>query len=179
MDKHRVAIVSTSINAAPVAYKAWSELGTLIVAGDVNSPPELRSYVNDECSGIFLDAQSQNSYTPGGEYIGWKNIQRRNAATWFALTGAYDFVVTVDDDNLPLGTNWVDGHALNLETRPKSTMGSSSAFLNTGALCLPPFHQRGSTVRRRHVTLREPGSVRYRGTTRRRQSGTGHRRPGL
>lgn len=145
MDKSRVAIVSTSINAAPIAYKAWSEQGTLIVAGDQNSPPELRTYVNDVCHGFFLDWTAQNGRTPGGEYIGWKNIQRRNAAIWFALTASpgFDYVVTVDDDNLPIGDDWIEQHAKNMQSRVRTSLGSKSGFLNTGALCIPSFHQRG------------------------------------
>lgn len=142
--KPRVAIVSTSINPAPLSYKAWAEQGDLIVAGDVSTPSTLRGYLS-EIGGLYLPPETQNEHTPGGEHIGWRTIQRRNAATWWALTAEprYDYVVTVDDDNIPASTSFVTGHIDNIGARPLTTIGSTSGFLNTGALCIPPFHQRG------------------------------------
>jgi hypothetical protein len=140
----RIAIVSTSINPAPAAYKAWAQQGDLIVAGDQNSPSELVEFLS-VIGGLYLSPENQDKHCPGSEHIGWKNIQRRNAATWWALTATptYDYIVTVDDDNFPVDDNWVWGHIGNMGLHHGHSLGSKSGFLNTGNLCIPQFHQRG------------------------------------
>lgn len=168
----RVAIVTTSINPAPASYIQWAKQGTLIVAGDQNTPDTLKDFVTS-LDGHYLHPQSQDAYTPGGEYLGWRNIQRRNAATWYALVGKeYDYIVTVDDDNFPAQAPnspqaWIHGHIMNLYAFPESVVGNSSGFVNTGDLCLPPFHQRGvpygvdtrPRVSRLYDRKMRPGSV--------------------
>lgn len=137
----RIAIISTSINAAPAAYQSWAKQGQLIVAGDVNSPPELETYVN-AIGGRYLSPQDQGS-CPGSELLGWKNVQRRNAALWLALFDGFDYVVTVDDDNFP-SDYFVKYHLQNFGiTGELSTMSSRSGFVNPGAFCIPSFHARG------------------------------------
>lgn len=144
MESPKVAVISTSINGAPLAYKEWGREGRLIVAGDHNTSPILPGYLNEFCNGEYLAPDSQNDYTPGGEHIGWRCVQRRNAALWHALTaGDYTHVISVDDDNHPV-PGFAAGHVMNLEARPETTIGSRSGFVNTGDFCIPKFHQRGT-----------------------------------
>lgn len=144
MGKSSVAIISTSINAAPLAYTQWAKLGDLIVAGDRNSPDPLQSYVEGHCHGRFLHHEFQD-FLPGSFYIGWNTIQRRNAALWAALRDeSYKYILTVDDDNLPMSGDFINGHKTQIGFRAETTIGSRSGFLNTGALCQPRFHQRGT-----------------------------------
>lgn len=135
----KTAIVSTSINATPGAYAAWAKQGTLIVAGDTNSPPELREYV-EQLGGIYLPT---DFVFPGSEFVPFKCVQRRNAAIWYAVTHDYDAVLTVDDDNLPAQDYFVSALTGELGHRPRSLLASNSLYLNLGDLCIPPFRQRG------------------------------------
>lgn len=142
-----VAIVSTSINASPSAYKEWSLAGKLIVAGDQNAPAELERFVTDECDGSYLSPAWQDSMFSFSKAIGWKCIQRRNTAIMHAFAASdYDYILTVDDDNAPRPTAqlFVDGHVANIRRKMEGpTVGTVTNFLNTGMFCLPKFHQRG------------------------------------
>jgi hypothetical protein len=141
----RVAIVSTSINARPAAYEAWATGGDLIIAGDINSPPELGEYVK-ELGGTYLTPGAQE-YWEFSDAIGWACVQRRNAAIMTAFADGYEYIVTVDDDNVPLpnGRAWVDEHVIALGQRDIYTViDGASNFLNTGLFCHPRFHQRGA-----------------------------------
>lgn len=142
----RVAIVSTSINPRPATYADWADAGHLIVAGDLNSPPELHGYV-EGLGGSYLDANAQKRFGWSDD-VGWRCIQRRNAAIALALDAKFDYIVTVDDDNTPLpnAAKFVSGHidVLTSHLPHLSKMFvSGSGFLNTGEFCIPPFHQRG------------------------------------
>ena len=143
MDRSDVAIVSTSINAAPIAYKAWAELGTLIVAGDKKTPDTLPGYIAN-LGGAYLDVYDQAENCPGSDLISWNCIQRRNAAIWQALRAGFEVIVTVDDDNAPTGRHFVADHVKQLGHRAETTIGSRSGFVNLGDICIPQFHQRGT-----------------------------------
>lgn len=139
------AIVSTSINPRPEAYAQWAKMGTLIVAGDLNSPPDLYDYIL-ALGGTYLTVEDQDLYT-FSPTIGWRNIQRRNAAIMLAYQQRFDPIITVDDDNFPSGNpaRWVHQHADELDParRVEMTIGSHTNFLNPGFFCLPRFHARG------------------------------------
>jgi hypothetical protein len=144
-----IAVVSTSINAAPSAYEAWSsdDRVDLIVAGDRKTPLMLRDYLTD-VDGIYLSPEYQSAEFAWSELLGWNKIQRRSAAIMEVLRRKqYDYVITVDDDNFPLPnvTEFIDGHLRNFAAFPEQLtfISSKSPFLNTGALCSPMFHQRG------------------------------------
>lgn len=140
----RVAIVSTSVNPSPRAYAAWASQGDLIVAGDVNSPPELADFI-EALGGEYLTPKDQNDW-PFSDIIGWRSIQRRNAAAMVAYARHYDYVVTVDDDNYP-SHNWVMGHVQNI--RGKVPDGTVVAFgdgewVDPGRFVTPNHKMRGT-----------------------------------
>lgn len=143
----KVAIVSTSINSSPDVYTEWAKCGDLIVAGDLNAPEALRHHL-EQVGGLYLSVARQSVvYEALSNTIGWKNIQRRNIAIMYAMQNGYDFVLTVDDDNLPQPTAnaFLEGHLANLGVAAQAGwyLGSTTGFLNTGELCVPAFHQRG------------------------------------
>jgi hypothetical protein len=53
-------------------------------------------------------------------------------------------VLTVDDDNTPVSSQFVAELTEELGNQPVTTMSSKSGFLNLGNLCIPSFHQRGT-----------------------------------
>jgi hypothetical protein len=159
--KPSVAIVSTSINERPEAYHAWAQQGDLIVAGDYNSPPELRAYVTD-LGGTYLEPADQDHWL-FSETVGWGCVQRRNAAVMVAYANQYDYVATVDDDNLP-PDGWVDAHVKILCSKfPESTylVHGDDGWVDTGQFNVPPVRQRGTpfgavldhTVYQNHTAL--------------------------
>jgi len=142
----KVAIISTSINARPKAYHEWAAGGHLIVAGDMNTPLELKDFVR-KLDGTYMDPHEQDRWA-FSEVIGWRCIQRRNAALMRAVYDGYDYVLSVDDDNFPApnAMQFVDGHVLELRGYPRgagSVIGSPTNFLNPGTFCRPQFHARG------------------------------------
>lgn len=145
MNPH-VAIVTTSINAKPSVYETWANAGHLIVAGDLNSPPALQDYVEAlSPSSTYLTPRQQDHWS-FSEKIGWKNIQRRNAAIMLAFASGYDYILTVDDDNYPLpnADAFIAGHiTAHQQILIDTVVASGTPFLNTGALCTPQFHARG------------------------------------
>lgn len=144
MESSKVAIVSTSINPHPSAYSEWATAGTLIVAGDLNSPSELAHYVRG-LGGVYLEPKDQGDWT-FSEHIGWQNIQRRNTAImWAYATGRFDYILTVDDDNhpLPSASHFVDGQIKMMGYHVDTVVGSYTQQLNTGIFTVPGFHQRG------------------------------------
>jgi hypothetical protein len=141
-----VAIISTSINARPKDYAAWAKQGVLIVAGDLNSPPELRQYV-EEIGGVYLGVEDQERY-PFSDALGWCCIQRRNVAVMYAYENTtYDFILTVDDDNTPATDDFVEVHAgyVSGELEAKdSVVIAKNRWINTGDFLEPPTWQRGT-----------------------------------
>lgn len=144
-----IAVVSTSINATPAAYEAWAsdDRVDLVVAGDRKTPLELREFLTD-IDAVYLSPSYQSAEFTWSELLGWNKIQRRSAAIMEVLRRRqYRYVITVDDDNFPLPnvTEFINGHLRNFAATPEqlTCISSKSFFLNTGALCSPPFHQRG------------------------------------
>lgn len=139
-----IAVVTTSINAEPPVYADWARAADLFVAGDRNSPATLVAYVRD-LGGVYLTPYAQEAFM-FSDSIGWNNIQRRNAAIMEAYARGYDYILTVDDDNYPQNgaEAFIADHMKNLDQAPGLvTVGAMTNFLNTGALCMPQFHQRG------------------------------------
>jgi hypothetical protein len=163
--KKSVAIVSTSVGRGvpgawavgdeikisdmpstrfPAAYAEWAKQGDLIVAGDVNTDPELGEYVAS-VGGEYLTPDAQREW-PFSEAIGWRCIQRRNAAVMTAYARGYDYVVTTDDDNTPT-SDWVAEHVAHLRGElPPGTMHAigDDTWVDTGQFNAPPTRQRGT-----------------------------------
>jgi reversibly glycosylated polypeptide len=149
MTDKKIAVVSTSINAAPPAYKVWAEQTEdvmLFVAGDVNTPDSLGTYVHS-LGGVYIPPEDQYSWLVS-ERIGWKSIQRRNIAILEALAWGADYIITCDDDNAPVYLGWVET-ALRMFTDDVAHREyacphtAPSGFFNPGVLCTPRTFARG------------------------------------
>lgn len=145
MTDDTIAIVSTSINPRPTDYAEWAKQGVLIVAGDLNTPSELGAYVTTELAGIYIRPEHQERYA-FSDVLGWKCIQRRNAAVMYAYELGYDYVLTVDDDNRPASPTFVDHHVsiLKGDHRGSEVIVASEQWINTGDFLEPPSWQRGT-----------------------------------
>ncbi len=134
------AIVTTTINKRPASFERWAQQGELIVAGDLNTPPELADYVL-ELGGHYL---APIEPFPGSKHVPFRCIQRRNQAIWRAYVGQWAAVITVDDDNSPAQGYFAERLTDELDRKSRSTVSGKSGFLNLGELCIPKFHQRGT-----------------------------------
>lgn len=136
-----IGIVTTSINSKPPALAKWAQIGQLHVAGDTNVPYELPRYVMD-LDGYFYSPEHQGSWVCS-DFIGWKCIQRRNIAILEALAERHEYLVIVDDDNVPVGTGneWL-GAAMQRFAAPCLAKPAGQVF-NPGSLCTPSTRARG------------------------------------
>lgn len=162
-DDTRVAIISTSINPGDQTYyREWAEQGDLVVAGDVSTHKHLPRYV-DELGGVYLSPDDQQELSrPLSDVIGWRSVQRRNLALLYALERRYDYVVSVDDDNLP-SLGWVDAHVAVIRDGGSIDVPRVSSFtgwVNSADFVDPPTIQRGTP----HSRL-PYGSYRYHDST--------------
>lgn len=149
MDK--IAVVSTSINARPIAYRKWADQTVepmLFIAGDVNTPPDLPLYVEGELGGVYLTRDDQEEWS-SSDLVGWRSIQRRNFAILEALRWGAEFIITVDDDNAPLSPDFIRSMLDRVETEDQIPAfdacphTNDSGYFNPGILCAPSTYARG------------------------------------
>jgi len=95
-------IVTTTINSPTEATKKYAQMHgwDFLVVGDKKTPhSEYDSY-------MYLHPEEQEKLDKSlSDMIGWGCIQRRNLGFVYALKNGYDYIATVDDDNIPYD-NW-------------------------------------------------------------------------
>lgn len=113
------ALVTTTINV-PTGLAKWRETldydgkreDMIFVVGDKKSPHEeiitfLASLPGGGATNVYLHPDEQKKWG-SSEIIGWNCIQRRNIGFLEALTWKPSLMFTVDDDNVPLQTNYAE-----------------------------------------------------------------------
>jgi hypothetical protein len=101
----KLAVVSTTINGEK-GYLSFDRLAAdspfekvfFIVSGDKNSKPFDTSRF--QCPVEYLDASAQARFKCSTS-IGWNKIMRRNIALLRAMEMEPDFILMIDDDNIP------------------------------------------------------------------------------
>ncbi|HUU88883.1 MAG TPA: hypothetical protein VMX17_14185, partial [Candidatus Glassbacteria bacterium] len=101
----KLAIVSTTIHGEK-GYLAFDRLAAtspfsevcFVISGDLNSKPFDSSQF--KCDVEYLDAKAQEVYQCS-ESIGWRKIMRRNIALLRAIEKKPDYILIIDDDNIP------------------------------------------------------------------------------
>lgn len=113
---NKIALCTTTISSPTDEMKLFldslEKFPTLylIVAGDTNTPHQ--EYFNlfaDYDRAIYLDPAVQEELNPKiSDAIGWKCIQRRNMAFYYATKILnVDWILSMDDDNLPSFGKWI------------------------------------------------------------------------
>lgn len=101
----KLAIVSTTINGEKgylpfdtlVAKSKFSEV-VFVIAGDTTSKPfDTNKFT---CTVEYMQPKDQERFAIS-KLIGWKSQRRRNVAFLRALELNPDFILTIDDDNIP------------------------------------------------------------------------------
>jgi len=101
----KLAVVSTTIHGEK-GYLAFDRIAAkspfseicFVISGDLNSEPFDSSQFN--CEVIYLDAASQKKYFCSRP-MGWRKIMRRNIALLKAIEKNPDYILIIDDDNIP------------------------------------------------------------------------------
>lgn len=101
----KLAIVSTTIHGEK-GYLAFDRLAAkspfsdvcFVISGDLNSKPFNSSQF--KCKVEYLDVLVQERYQCS-ESIGWRTIERRNTALLAAIEKEPDYILIIDDDNIP------------------------------------------------------------------------------
>lgn len=101
----KLAIISTTIHGEKgylpfdrLAKKSKFDSVQFFIAGDKKSPPFDTSGFT--CDVEYLTPQAQGRYA-SSEAIGWNKPARRNIALLRAMETDPDFILTIDDDNIP------------------------------------------------------------------------------
>lgn len=142
------AVVTTTINPAPRAYEEYAKQADLIIAADINTPPELNDFTRKIGATALVTAYQEVENPLWSSIVGWKTIQRRNAAIMHAFRLGYDIIITVDDDNFP-GTDFVAMHEAILTGKLKTHQRAiplcrDERWVNVGELSRPETWQRGT-----------------------------------
>jgi hypothetical protein len=105
----KVAFITTTVNV-PHVLKLYRKLDPSVfffVAADMRTPLEAYQFCADipDCEIYSPDRQKELGYECS-PLLGWSTISRRNIALLEALKWGADVIVTIDDDNIPLGPTY-------------------------------------------------------------------------
>lgn len=168
----RKALITTTINV-PHNLVEWSSYALnmdtdhIFIAGDFRTPRDavrkfidhlyLKTGVRSTYIGVE-DDDRRDFYTT--DAVGYNCIQRRNVALLAALsdTNNYELIITVDDDNYPVGVEWGrDVESIfncDLNDEPGiCRMATTSRWYNVGHACDPPVVHRGYPINERHTSV--------------------------
>lgn len=103
----KTALITTTIGSAGVLrlYRSLDPSVRFFIAGDFKSNNSVLDLLVDDIGNAeYLGVTDQKKINYAcSEVIGWNSIQRRNIATLEALKWGADYIISVDDDNIPLG----------------------------------------------------------------------------
>lgn len=149
----KVALITTTIYVPEVlrTYRQYGPDVAIFIAGDRQTPhAAVYALAHEIGNAIYLsDTDQEKLGYECSELIGWNRIMRRNLALLEAIRWGAGIVITVDDDNEPLNTDYASRFT-ELLTYPWSgptTRGDSPELspdlFNVGALTQPPIFHRG------------------------------------
>jgi hypothetical protein len=144
----RTALLTTTINVPRVLerYRELDHDAAIIVAGDRKTPhADARKFVSRLGNALYLSDEDQSKLGyESSEIIGWNKIMRRNIALLEAIRQKPDIIISIDDDNLPLGGNYFDEMRAILGRPYSGIMAASpNGWFNIGALLSPAVWHRG------------------------------------
>lgn len=156
----KICLITTTIYV-PEVLKLYRALGPdvkFIVAGDRKTPHHAaRELINSLGNATYLSDEDQADLgTAVSEMIGWNKIMRRNLALLEAIKTDADIIITIDDDNIPIGNDYFIEFA-RLFSKPFNGLAVSTelGWFDVGKLIEPPVPHRGFPYsrRQRHILL--------------------------
>jgi hypothetical protein len=141
----KTALITTTINVPHVLhlyrkYGPPTNQMQYFIAADLKTP-ESQCQMEQHQNLLTVEYQKSLRYKCSG-LIGWNSIQRRNIALLEALDWGADIIVSIDDDNVPMGADYFYSfeHALEL---PFDGLSIEGAWFDVGRLLDPPAVHRG------------------------------------
>jgi hypothetical protein len=160
----KLCLISTTVHS-PKVYDLFRRFGPdveIIVAGDCNTPHEkITALFSTLGNARYLDVAGQRRLGYAcSELIGWNCIQRRNVALLEAIKSKADIIVTVDDDNIPIASDYFD-HFRRIFSQPFSGLIADAKangrvdqrWFDVGRLLVPPAIHRGFPSNLRHLDI--------------------------
>ncbi len=158
----KTAVIMPSIRV-PQNLNAWAKLlnedDMIIVAGNERSPHEDIEVALVKAAVTYVGVSfeylrpSDKSCTETfiNEFIEPNHTHRRNLALLEALRSDANMIVTIDDDNFPVGADWLTRAQTLLLTpnNARTVAVSASGWYNPGDLCTPPVTHRGYPLSQR------------------------------
>ncbi len=138
----KTALILTTINKPTVLqlYRKLDPDVRVFVAADLKTPPEAQAFCVDlGCTYLSPEHQKSLGYACS-DLIGWNTISRRNIALLEALKWGARVLVSIDDDNMPVGSYF--GY-FNWAFRPFNGIKAQGAWFDPAYLSFPRVVQRG------------------------------------
>lgn len=151
----KTALILTTINVPTVLslYRAHDPDVRFFVAVDRKTPEEAFNFCTYDVNNVRVCYLGEQEQYACSDLIGWNVIARRNIALLEALEWGAELIVSVDDDNMPLDSDYFARFQAPLCDTPFSPAGSWSGiqakatWFDPGSLCFPtdgkPVVQRG------------------------------------
>ena len=140
----KTALITTTINV-PHVLQLYRKLGLgvkFFVAVDEKTPKAAVTFCQHEVADTHVVSIEQQQEYKCSALIGWNCIMRRNLATLEALKWGADYIVSIDDDNIPLGGYF--GEMFEALTFTRGIQASSwSDWFDVGTLLDPVSSHRG------------------------------------
>lgn len=147
----RRVLITTTINDPVVLTSNWAEMldpenDVVIVAGDHKTPHDAvkRRLSEMDVTTVYLHPDDVSEFATSAA-VGFNCIQRRNLALLEALKYNPNYIITVDDDNIPMTNGWIKYVDQLLIYRSHATpeVNTESKWYNPGSLCSPKVIHRG------------------------------------
>lgn len=140
----KTVLVTTTVNV-PTVLRRYRELSPdvrFIVVGDRKSPHrEILSLLAELDNYVYLDPEEQERLYPAlSDAIGWNVVMRRNIGILEAAKLEPDIIVSIDDDNEPMGDYFRD---LERVFRPHYGYVAEGPWFNIGDTAADRFTYRG------------------------------------
>lgn len=143
----KTALITTTINV-PKVLALYRKLGpdvAFFVAADEKTPLEAYHFCAGipDCEIYSPDRQKELGYACSS-LLGWNNDSRRNIALLEAVKWGADFIVSVDDDMVPMNDYFFSQIVQTLAVPYFGLQfGSPQSWFDAGRFSIPPVRQRG------------------------------------
>ena len=154
----KTALITTTIRVPEVLkiYRSFNPEVGIFVAGDKKT---LHREVGDFVRGLgtafyYSDIDQEKLGYESSEIIGWNKIMRRNIALLEAVKWGAEIIVTVDDDNFPVSSDYFNiFQRLLSQSFSGREVFSPTGWINAGAWLKPQVYHRGFPYEFRHIDL--------------------------